>query len=284
MVLENILSAEKAESSPFRMVFLGFLFVAVGSFLGFQVFKKYSSLLSVFLSAMAAIPLMIKIIKMEEEKDLEGKKELWLLKEHSKALLSFFWLFIGMTLAFTAIYLLVPSSTLNVLFEAQTNTITSINSGVTSFSTASFQHFTDIFMNNLLVLFFCALFSLLYGAGAIFILSWNASIIGVAIGDFIRSGLTTYSHLLGLEKIAQYFQVVGVGLLKYVIHGVPEILAYFVAGLAGGIISKAVVNHDFGTKDFEKVLLDSADLLLLSFVLLLLASVFEVWLTPLVFS
>jgi uncharacterized membrane protein SpoIIM required for sporulation len=66
-------------------------------------------------------------------------------------------------------------------------------------------------------------------------------------------------------------------------HGVFEILSYFVAGLAGGIISIAVTNHDFGTKKFQHVLLDSIDLILLSVLLLLVAALVEVFVTPLLF-
>jgi uncharacterized membrane protein SpoIIM required for sporulation len=72
-------------------------------------------------------------------------------------------------------------------------------------------------------------------------------------------------------------------LFKYFIHGIPEILSYFVAGLAGGIISIAVIRHDYGTKKFEHIILDSADLFLLAIGLVLLAAVLEVWVTPLIF-
>jgi len=119
--------------------------------------------------------------------------------------------------------------------------------------------------------------------GAIFILTWNASVIGTAMGNFIRSNLAYYSNLVGFEKVTQYFQIISIGLLKYIIHGLPEILAYFVAGLAGGIISVAVIRHDFGTRKFEHILLDSADLLLLSIFILFLAGLLEVYVTPAIF-
>ena len=44
---------------------------------------------------------------------------------------------------------------------------------------------SEIFINNMGVLFLCIIFSFLYGAGAIFILTWNASVIAAAIGSFI---------------------------------------------------------------------------------------------------
>jgi len=132
-------------------------------------------------------------------------------------------------------------------------------------------------------LIFCVLFSFLYGAGAIFILSWNASVIGVAVGNYIRSHLAIVAAQTGLDQVASYFTIVSIRLFKYVIHGVPEILAYFVAALAGGIISIGVIRHDFKGRKFEQIILDSADLLLISLGILLLSAILEVWVTPFVF-
>jgi stage II sporulation protein M len=66
-------------------------------------------------------------------------------------------------------------------------------------------------------------------------------------------------------------------------HGIFEISAYFVAGLAGGIISIAVIRHDFGTKRFNHILLDSVDLILVSILFLLVAALIEVFITPVLF-
>ena len=131
-----------------------------------------------------------------------------------------------------------------------------------------------IFLNNIRVLIFCLLFSFFYGVGAIFILSWNASVIGVAIGNFIRTNVSKY---------LAYFSIVPLAIVRYMTHGILEIGAYFVAGLAGGIISVAIIKHDLGTKNFEHVLLDSVDLILVSVLLLVIAALVEVFITPLLF-
>lgn len=284
MVLESLVSPWSAEQRPRNLLFLGFLYCTVGILLALWVFRSGSSLVMVFLSSMAAIPLMVNIIKMEEKKDLEDLTERVLLREHAKAIAAFVYLFIGMTLAYALWYVLLSSATITVLFEAQTSTLQSINGSITGNATQFFQSFSRIFLNNVRVLIFCILFSFLYGSGAIFILSWNASVIGAAMGNIIRQGLAEAATTLGWDRVAHYFQVVSVGLLRYAIHGIPEILAYFVAGLAGGIISVAAIRHDFGTRKFEHILLDSADLLLLSLVILFIAGVLEVTVTPMIFS
>ncbi len=285
MVLESLISPFKAEKNPSELLFIGAIFSTVAIILSLWIFKSESSLIMVFLTTMAALPLIYNTIKMEEEKDLEGMKESWLLKEHGKALKAFIYLFLGATIAYVLWYVLLSSSTINILFSAQSDTINTIRSSVTGRLTllAGMNVFSKIFFNNIKVLVFCILFSFVYGSGAIFILVWNASIIGTAIGNFIRIEIAKAAAMIGFDKIAHYFQVVSIGLFKYAIHGIPEILGYFIGGMAGGIVGIAVIRHDFGTKKFEHVLLDTADLILLSIGILFLAAILEVWITPLIF-
>ena len=114
-------------------------------------------------------------------------------------------------------------------------------------------------------------------------LVWNASVIGTAIGNFIRNNLATAATHVGLAKVGSYFHIISFGLLRYSLHGIPEILAYFTAGLAGGIISIAVIKHDFYSEGFKRVVTDSMDLLFISLIFLFLAAILEVYVTPLIF-
>lgn len=287
MVLESLIDSFKAVKKPSHLIIYGLLVSIIAIFLAYWVFPEFASIIYVFFIVMAVLPLMINIIKSEEKKDVSDFHEVALLKEHAKALKAFMALFLGITLAVTIVYVLLPSNTINTIFSSQTNTINSINSRVVGEITgkvAGFGAFTKIFLNNVKVLIFCILFSFLYGAGAIFILTWNASVIGVAMGNYIRSNIASIAVKEGLGQTANYFTVVGIGLFKYTIHGIPEILAYFVAALAGGIISIGVIRHDFKGRKFEQIILDSADLLLLSLAILLIAAILEVWVTPLIFS
>ncbi len=288
MVLESLVNPFKAEKNPKRMFFIGFLYSSVAILLSLWIFSQHASLVMVFFTVMAVAPLMYNTIKYEEKKDLSNLPEKALLKEHAKALSFFMYLFLGVTLSCAAWYVFAPSSVVQNLFSVQTRTIVEINSGAIKFGSTGFvmhslNAFSRIFFNNLKVLIFCILFSFIYGLGAIFILTWNGSVIGVAIGNFIRSGISRIEGPFGLNTLSSYFHVISVGLFRYAIHGIPEILAYFTAGLAGGIISVAVIRHDFATRKFEKIILDSSDLLLISFGLLLLAAILEVFVTPYLF-
>jgi uncharacterized membrane protein SpoIIM required for sporulation len=141
----------------------------------------------------------------------------------------------------------------------------------------------QIITNNLVVIFVCFLFSFLFGFGSIFILSWNASVMGTAIGLIVKESLSKIGSLFGFEKIFHYFNIISVSFFSFFIHGFFEIMGYFVAGLAGGILSVAAIKHDFRTKKYKKILNDSFILFLSSLLLIILAGLIEVYVTPLFF-
>jgi uncharacterized membrane protein SpoIIM required for sporulation len=283
MVLENVIGALQSEEHPYKAFFLGFVYTTIAAFLSYMVFQSYASMTMVFLVTMASLPLVYQIITLEEEKDLENAEESWLLKEHTKALRVFMWLFVGMSVAFMVWYAFLPSDMANSLFSAQRETINALNGRATGYVAADVSMFMKIFLNNVRVVVFCVLFSFLYGAGAIFILAWNASIIGAAMGYIVRSSMAKLGEAFGLTNLVEYFQIFSYALLRYALHGIPEIAAYFVAGLAGGIISIAIIKHDMDTRKFEHIILDTADLLLIALLLTFIAGVLEVWVTPIFF-
>lgn len=283
MVLEALIGPKKAERHPLELFFLGALYASVAMFISMQIFDTYAGLIAVFLTVIAAMPLIYSTMKYEEKKDthLEGG-ERRLLKEHSRAILFFMTMFLGMTVAFSLWYILLPAETVQHIFSVQAQTINKINSVSGSFS-ADMTIFSRIFFNNIKVLVFCILFSFFYGAGSIFILTWNASVISVAIGNLFRNGIGAYADHVGWAKLGGYFHIYSVSLGRYLIHGAPEILAYFVGGLAGGIISVAIIRHDFRSGKFGKILLDVSDMVLIAIGILFVAGILEVYLTPMLF-
>jgi len=117
------------------------------------------------------------------------------------------------------------------------------------------------------VLIFTILFSLAFGAGAIFILVWNATVIAAAIGIFAQQNISNLPF----------------GILRYMIHGIPEISAYFAGALAGGIISVAVIRRDLHNGRQWGILQDSLILVLIAIGILVVSALMEVYLIPLLF-
>ncbi len=283
MVLESLVNPIKAESNPYRMFFIGAVYSLAAAGLSLWIFNEYASLVMVFFTVLACTPLMYNTIKMEEEKDLKLDEERTILKEHGKALLFFMMLFFGITVAFTVLYVVLPSDLSGQIFSVQQKTIAEINGHVTSFTTTDFNIFSMILLNNVKVLVYCVIFALIYGLGAIFILVWNASVIATAMGEFFRQKLSSFIAAAGYVSIASYFSAGLISVIRYAPHGVLEILAYFIGGLAGGIISIAVIRHDFGTNQFEKIVFDAANLLIIAFGVLFIAALVETFITPLFF-
>ncbi len=288
MVLESLTSVERAEKSPWDLFFIGAMYASIAVFLAIWIFKEEASIVMILLTVIACIPLIHNTLKYEEEKDLSIVREKTLLKEHGRALSFFICLFIGFTAAFSVAYTFLPDPLVESVFSAQIATIRAINSqvakgAISSMSTGDTSLFWQILSNNLKVMLFTVFFAFFYGAGSIFILTWNASVISAAIGTFVRNNFGSYAESIGLVKAGGYFHIFSLGFLRYFIHGVPEILGYFVGGLAGGIISVAVIKHDFGSKSFKRILADSVDLIIIAVVILVVAALLEVYVTPIFF-
>jgi uncharacterized membrane protein SpoIIM required for sporulation len=287
VVLESLTNPFQAERRPVMLLLWGIVYALVGGLLADWLFPgAMASMVMVALVAIAAIPLMYNTIRFEEKKDLVIRAETKLLEEHGKAVMVFMMLFIGMTIGMTLLYVILPAPQAGKLFADQIETYTSINphrsitGQVTGYATGE-GVFQRIFLNNIKVLAFCVVFSLLYGAGAMFVLSWNASVIALAMGNVIR---TNIAALAGEGTVGSYLKIAAIdGFSRYFIHGFFEIAAYVIAALAGGIISVAIIKKHFTTDKAEHIILDVSDLLLASFVVLLFSAVIEVYITPALF-
>lgn len=289
MVLESLTTPEKAERNPWDLLFIGAMYAAVAVFLSLWIFREEASIVMVLLTVIACVPLMYNTMRYEEAKDLQITSERTLLKEHGRALSFFMCLFVGFVIAFSLAYLFLPSSLVQgELFEAQLRTIQHINSDISEdsniqSSSVNTGFFFQIFSNNVKVLLFSIFFAFFYGAGAIFILTWNASVISAAIGSYARNLIGDFLGGSGLLEISGYFHAYGLGIGRYFTHGLLEILGYFIGGLAGGIISVAVIQHDIGSNQFRRILADSLDLILLAIFVLVIAGLVEVYVTPALF-
>ena len=286
-MLESLINPQRAEKGPWKMFFIGFLYAFISLLLvhflfgGDPILAKFSGLIVVLFCVMFSIPFMYFIFRQEEIEDetTEGILGVW--RMHKDAIYSFLWLFLGFLIAFSIGYIILQDPN---LLNAQIETYCNINSpgqvencvaqysftsqAISTDALNSGARFFSILENNFGVMIFTLIFSLIFGAGAIFILAWNASVISAAIGIF-----TNY-------KISE----IPLGLLRYMIHGFPEIAAYFITALAGGILGVGVIRHGIGNKKFLKIMLNVIILIAISAIILIGAAVIEVYFTPLLFK
>ena len=212
MVLELLFNPFSLKKKPWQMFIVGFFNSIIALILSYIVFKDAAGLLSVFLIVMSTLPLFYVTIKREEELDFKYP-ESRLLKEHGKVLIFFLFLFFGIMAAMILAYVFLPQEMVNSVFNLQQAAITNVNNVIQSGPSSaavtgnitSMGLFLKILVNNFKVLFFCLIFSFLYGAGSIFILTWNASVIASAVGNLIKMEVAKAASLIGFTSVATYF-------------------------------------------------------------------------------
>jgi len=286
-MLESLVNPKNVEKGPWKMFFIGLIYGSLSLILvswffsGDIVLSKFSGLIVVTFCVMFSLPFMYYLIKQEEEEDeqVEGFFGVW--KMHKDAIYGFMWLFLGFVIAFAIWYMILHDSN---LFNAQIETYCMINSpgniegcvakydiaqkAIATGAATNEMRFLSIIENNIYVMIFTLIFSLIFGAGAIFVLAWNASVISAAIGIF-----TNYS-----------IKEIPFGLLRYMIHGFPEIAAYFITALAGGIFGVGVIRNGIRNPKFLRVVENVVILLFIAIIILLVAAVIEVYFTPILFK
>ena len=286
-MLEMLINPKEASKGPWKMFFIGLVYASLSLllvnwfFAADAVLSKFSGMIVVTFCVMFSLPFMYYLIKTEEKEDeeVEGFGGVW--RAHNDAIYAFMWLFLGFVVAFAFWYTILQNS---MLFNAQIETYCMINNPGINLNDCVSQYsisqtksitgavtkemrFLSILENNVYVMIFTLIFSLIFGAGAIFVLAWNASVIAGAIGIF-----TKYS----LKEIP-------IGIFRYMIHGFPEIMAYFVTALAGGIFGIGVIRHGIKDKKFLRIVENVVLLLSLAIIILIIAAAVEVYITPLFF-
>ncbi len=271
-MLESLLRIRDIEKNPLRMFLLMFVWAlvlsSIGIFIASQVSVRFviggalvdtSGIFSVLFIIIPSAYYMTSLIKREErveEKSIEEshRKSFW--EKHFIHIVLLLIFFAGVTIAFSIWYFFLDPG----FFQVQEMVINRIQGVSGALTKGSFLDFERIFANNFQVMLFAFLFSLFFGAGAVFIIVWNASILGIAIARLCES----------------VWHIPGVGSM-FVTHGVLEIGGYIVAGLAGSIISAAVLKKNRSAV-LKAIMFDSAKLLALAVVLILMGAFVEVYL------
>lgn len=289
MVLEAVANINKKLSKPHEMFYVGVLFASIATIMAIWTFKSSPSLIAVFFTVMIGIPFIYNLLKFEENREVKLKNESEILRAHKKPMLMYFYMFLGITLAFFLWQTILPNAGLG---DFQIHTIQQINSvsgkvheyfggaDVTgNFLRSDFPTFMKIFSNNMRVMVFSLVFSMVFGVGALFILVWNSSVLATAFTHFYQKYLAAYG-LFGYNNIKSVIFAFSQSSLRYLVHGIPEIAAYLVAGFAGGILSASIINGHYKTHFFDKVLYDFVVLVTISVGLILGSGILEVFIMP----
>jgi len=271
-MLESILNFREVDKSPYLTFIWALLITTVGILLSTQLFYKttingvafnLTGMFAVIFTILPSVYFLTRVINKEEKMEEEALEKHYkqdFFKRHEKDILMFLFYFLGVTVAFSIWSLILPTD----FFQVQLVKINEIRAAMSGQVTGkivkgSFDSFMAVFSNNIEVMIFSFIFSLLYGAGAVFIIVWNASILGTCIGELSKS----------------IFDVPIVS-LSFLPHGIPEVVGYLCAGLAGGLLSAAVLRCR-SSKVLEIIFIDSIKIVLIGICFILLGAGIEVY-------
>jgi len=267
MVLESLLSPEIAKQKPFYLLGMSTAFSFLAIWLSNIIFPAQASAFAVALMTIFFVPYFHKMLSLEENVDREESKHHihGFLTRHKSLIIAYSAFFMGTIIAFSFVFIFMPQYT-NV-FALQTGWLNS-NRAVTG-DIINPTHFSLYLANNTQVMLIFFILSVIFGAGAIFILTWNASVIAVFLG------MIANSFVPAMGQPTAYVYGVSVGLASIALHGLPEIAGYFAAGVAGGILSTALIKESPGSKEFNEVMKDSVVWILAAEALIVSAAVLE---------
>lgn len=276
MVFESLINPIEAERHPQKLLIIGLLNTSLAILISAWLFKDIGGIVSVFLTVMLFQILVFRTIQLEEYKALFNKKVDNTLRHHIKALRFLIFLFVGSSVAYSFLYFFLP----NKFFVWQLSILKSTVVNTKAMGILNEPYLINILYNNYKLLLIVLFLSFISCSGGIFILIWNASVIGVAISFFI-------TQQLKLTTLFPFAYALSVGLASFLgvfIHGIIEISAYFLMGIAGSIISVSLIHKHYQIREFYKVLFDVADLIIFSVILIFIAGLIEVYLSPIVFQ
>ena len=267
-MLESLVDFKRMYEKPYVILFWAFVLGSVGvlisNHISFHVMAdgvvfNLTGIFAVIFTLIPSVYFMTLIIKREEKIEERlikkfKKKSFWHM--HEKDILILLLYFIGVTFAFAFWSFALPADA----FQVQAYKINQIRGGITDAEISKMGNFNAIVSNNLQVMLFAFIFSFIFGAGAIFIIVWNASVLGVFIGQLSKGFSVLHIPLVSLSFWG---------------HGIPEIAGYLFAALSGGLISAAIIRKN-STEVLRQVIFDALKLLLIAIALFFLAGAIEV--------
>jgi uncharacterized membrane protein SpoIIM required for sporulation len=267
MVLESLMNPKNAEDKPLEIFLVALIYTFISVLFSLSIFPEQSSILAVAFITIIFVPFFQKLFEIEEEKEdkaAERRTHDNLFVRHKKLIYSFSAFFLGVIIAMS--FLFIFYSEAKPVFSLQSDTLHSISGSVIGQD----DNFARYMLNNTQVMGLMFVLSVAFGAGAIFLLAWNASIIAVYVGLVIKSFISS-----GLSSPVAYLYGIPVGLGSIALHGIPEIAAYFIAALAGGILSVGILREKTGSREFHKILYDSLILFMSAEFLIIAAAYLE---------
>ncbi len=262
MVFEQIFRLQWIQHKH-HAFYLGFFYAILGLVSARFIFPSSVGMMAIAFTSLLLIPSLVELLHVEEnvvgsESSFELKK---LFYEHKDVFKIYLFVFLGVFLAFSLAALFLPQEAVQKFFPIQ------FKAAGVGFATSDVVMY-KIIVNNIQVFVICFLLSLVYGAGSMLFLAWNASVWGVVFGFFVRNA----AFAVGANPVAHFFESV----IPFLPHMTTEALAYISAAIVGGVVSKAVLREKLFSARFHHILVDALIFLVIGIVLVVIGAIIEV--------
>ncbi len=273
MVLEHIFPEDWLEHKGRYAFLLGLGYSIVGILVASILFPGDPALVAVALTSMLLLPELYKIFSIEERQQRIEQKvsfgALW--RDDIEVVRIYVFLFLGILLVYSVGAIILPGFQANNLFREQLEIRFGQGFAGNAIAGQAFSTnlFLDLLSNNFLVLIACFVLALLAGDGAIFLITWNATVWGTIFGITAKN-----AALFSSQSPYILFAVI---MLIVFPHMIIEGISYFLAAISGSVISKDVLLEEFASSRFFEVFLFNLYLLFFALVFLLLGALVESW-------
>lgn len=291
MVLEKLVPEAWLERKPGYGLLLGVGYAVIGIMIAAIIFRKDPAIPSVAFTSLFLIPIVRKIFLLEEIEKSKDRKFNWktLYAQNKDVFLTYFFIFFGIFIVYSAAATLLPSFQVNKLFREQLGMKAGAATGfavsdlpfnleeqgqaiVPGSSETVYFHpslFLKLLSNNWWVLFATLVIALLAGEGGIFFITWNASVWGTAFGVLARNA-AIFDNASSL-----WYLIIVLGIVFP--HMFLEIGSYILAGISGSIFSVSLGKEKFSSPKMKYVFLYCSGLLLIALLFLFFGALFETY-------
>jgi uncharacterized membrane protein SpoIIM required for sporulation len=237
MVLEHVFPEDWLEKKTRYAFLLGIGYSIIGILISSVLFPSDPALVAVAFTALLLLPELYKIFTIEEKQQMKQKRVTLktLIRCDWDVTKIYIFLFLGIMLTYAVATMWLPTFQANNLFREQMalrGTGVFVEQEITGFQFTP-QLFQELMANNFKVMFACFVLAFLTGNGAIFLITWNASVWGTVFGITAKCA-AEYAHV----HPVYYFLLIMVIVFP---HMLLEAMAYFLAAISGSIISKDVL-------------------------------------------
>jgi uncharacterized membrane protein SpoIIM required for sporulation len=278
MVLEQLYSVRWIEQKTRYAFLMGIGYSILGIIAAMLIFPQSPGIAAIAFTSLLILPSITKLISIEaneaaREQKFNIRQLFW---EHGDILKIYVFLFLGILLSFAFFSIVWPQLATSAIFSQQASIFGTLGTGKATAAASAGSFFWGLLKNNLLVLIVCLVLSLIYGTGAIFILTWNASVWGVVFGLIAKNSASVAG--------ANPFWIFLLTFVAVFPHLILEALSYILAAVSGGVVSKAVIREKIFSTRFNQIVQDGLMLFIIAIIVLFVAVYIEVFIAGFVVS